>query len=170
VSDDDDEREHGRRRHASGGGAGRWAMIAGWILAAGLAANLIVGKLRPGEAGRPQGFLSESLVLVAAFWTPIAVLAGAAVMGAVWTLQTHARREKPSLLWMRNSFIFGAIATLLIVVAVQTKSVKREWLAVWFAVLAAAQMSLFAYAAFREYRRTVGHGGGRRGGGSGQGD
>lgn len=158
--------DHGHRHKSEGGGAARWMTIGGWAIAALLGANLAVGQFRTGESQRPEGFLSEQLVLAVAFWVPLAVIAAAAGFGTYWTVRTAQRREKSSLVWTRNSFIFGLALALLLVVAVQDPKIfKREWLAAWAAFLIAVQLCFFAYAAFREYRHTVGgggSGGGRR--------
>jgi hypothetical protein len=165
---DDDEREHGRRRHSSGGGVGRWVTIAGWVIAAGLAANLVIGQLRKDDVGRPEGVISKDLALGAAFWLAVAVTVGAAALGIHWTMKTHARREKSSLLWMRNSFIFCVVSAVLLAAVPRDKG--GYWYIAWLAAaIVAAQTSLFAYTAFREFRRTVGQGGGRRGGSSSSG-
>lgn len=155
--------------HRSGGGVGRWLTIGGWLVAALLGANLAVGQLRTGEGDRPAGFLSEQIVLAAAFWVPLAAIVVAATCGIYWTVRTAQRREKSSLTWTRNAFIFGLFLALLLVIGVQDPKVfKREWLAAWAAFLVAVQICFFAYAAFREFRHTGG-GSRRRSGSSGRG-
>jgi hypothetical protein len=166
VSDGDDE--EGGAGSAAGWGIGRWITLAGWLLAAVLGGNLVVAQLRTGEGARPAGFLSEQTIVACAFWLPVAVLVIASVLGILWTMRVYVRREKSSLLWMRNAFVFGLVSALLLALASQEARIfKREWLAAWCAFLAAAQVSLFAYAAYREMRRNAARRGRRSGDGEG---
>lgn len=154
-----DEREH---RHRSGGG-NRWLMIVGWVAAALLAGNLVWGRLNQ-VGDRPQGFVSDDVVRWVTFWTPIAALVAAAVAGGYWTTLVFARREKSSLVWQRFGFGAGLLSAFVLMVLLfqsgrTETAAKRHWILCTAAALCAIQTGLFAYAAFREHRRSSGHGG-----------
>lgn len=166
-----DENHHGHHEHRSGRGTGtNWAMVAGWAVAILLAANLIWGRIHE-DGGRPQGFVSETILLTVAFWVPVVALAATSVAGFVWCTQTYRRREKSSVMWTRHAFTFGLVAALAIAaVTYVPQSVNRQWLASIAACLLAGQSGMFAYAAFRENRRTLGGGRGGRHGSSHESD
>ena len=143
------------------GGAARWAMMGGWVVALLLAANLAWGRLNE-QDGRPQGFLSEGMLLRVALWGPVIAAVTVAAFGILWTQKSYSRREKASLLWTRHAFTFTAVGALLFTMAaLDQRTFPRPWLAAAAAALFAAQTAFFGYASFREYRRTLG--GGRSG-------
>jgi hypothetical protein len=159
VSGDEDHvRDHAHR--PSRWGARRWLTLGGWCVAVVLGANLAWGRLHA-QDGVWLGFLSKDAVLAALFWAGVAAAAAASVAGIVWTTGTYRRREKSSLLWTRHAFVFGVVAAA--VLALVPRSPDGHWYVAWAAAaLVAGQSALFAYAAYREHRRTVGSGG-RRG-------
>jgi hypothetical protein len=149
-------------RDDDGPGMGRWLTIGGWLLAALLGGYVVVSQARRGEGDR-AGLLSERNLTRIAFWLPLSVLFGACALGALWSMQVYRRREKASVLWTRNAFVFGIFVSMLLVFGVMDEgSFPRQWLAPWCTALVAAQASLFAYASFREKRRTLGHPGDSR--------
>lgn len=158
--------ERGHRGHASRGGIGRWAMIAGWVIAAALAGHLVLGMLRgrSDPAGGSGALLPDRVYFAVAFWAPAAVLVLASAAGIFWTAKVYARREKSSVLWMRHAFTFGVLSAILLAVVTfqDPKRFRREWLVAAVAAIAAAQMAFFANAAFRDYRRSAGHRSSRR--------
>jgi hypothetical protein len=151
-----DDRGH---RHRSGGGT-RWLTLLGWGAAVLLAANLVWLQLSSGD-GRSPAPVSRAMLLAAAFWLPVVAGAVACALGLWWAVLAHMRREKSSLVWLRNAFTGGLVGLAVLTVAGQR--FPREWLAVAAVAVLAAVTGVFAYATFREYRRTAGHGGGRHG-------
>ena len=136
--------------------------MGGWSVAAVLATYLVWGMLNREEDGRPRAPVSEETLFTVLFWTPVALAAAASAAGMLWTTRSYARREKPSLLWTRRAFAFGIVAA--VVFAIVPRQHSGQWFIAWIAAaVVAAQSSLFAYAALREYRRTSGAGrGGHR--------
>lgn len=163
MSEDAGSHEHRGRRSRGGPG---WATIAGWAVAAVLAAYLVYGMLHQ-EGGRPQAPFSEETLLATLFWGSVGIAAVASAAGILWTVQAHARRAKDSLVWMRHAFTFGVVAAVLL--AAVPRSKDGHWYIAWAAAaLVAGQSALFAYAAWREVQRS--HGGRRSRHGDDDGD
>jgi protein-S-isoprenylcysteine O-methyltransferase Ste14 len=78
-------------------------------------------------------------------------------LGARWAQLTYVRREKGSLLWQRNAFLVGALMPFgLVAVAMDRRNAPHLWIVAVCLLSMAVVTGVFAYAAFREYRRTTG--------------
>jgi len=126
------------------GGALRWFAVGGWVVAALLLAHFVSSNV---ESVR-------NVVLLVAFWVPFAGLVVACLCGTWWSARSYVRREKGSLLWTRNGFVTGLLASVALgVAAFDETHFPRPWLAAVAAVLLASVTGVFAYASFREDRR-----------------
>lgn len=156
MSDSDDRSGsgHGSSRGRSAGG--RWLALAGWILAAVLLVHFLWSNVLGDGAGvRPA--VPREVLLALAYWVPVAALLAACAAGLTWAWRAYRRREKGSVLWMRNGFLSGVGGALVLTIATfDERHFPRPWLAAVSAVVLAVVLWVFAYATYREERRSTG--------------